>query len=249
MKIENFENEIKLSKKLKIEDINNLKKGQKILSQMFKEFNIICRKYKLKYWCVSGTLIGVLRHKGWIPWDNDIDVAMLESDYQKFKKYAKNELSPNLWLQDSDNDRRYKRRGLDCIKKIRHLHSCYIERSLIEDNKTSFNGLSLDIFVYRKEGDMLKFDCQIDKDIKDLAYTDVFPLREKKFDNMKVYIPNKYQQYSVDNWGSYPPRMLSLADRYPSKGKIDPNNTCDFHMNLYPKLNLIKELSIIPITE
>ena len=76
---------LKYSNKLSIQDLNNLKKGQKIMTDMFKKFNIICKKNNLKYWCLGGTLIGAIRHKGWIPWDGDIDIGMLEEDYLKFK--------------------------------------------------------------------------------------------------------------------------------------------------------------------
>ncbi len=54
------------------------KKGQKIMTDMLRELDSICRKNNLKYWVTCGTLIGTLRHKGWIPWDADIDVGMLE---------------------------------------------------------------------------------------------------------------------------------------------------------------------------
>ena len=120
-KIEKFE-DIIMSKKLENIDILNLKSGQKIMGEMFKEFDRICKSNNIKYWCVSGTLIGVVRHRGWVPWDSDIDVGMLENDYKKFKKIAKRELPENLWLQDTEIDRRYRKEGLDCVKKIRHLN-------------------------------------------------------------------------------------------------------------------------------
>ena len=52
---------------------------------MLRELDDICRKNNLKYWVTCGTLIGCLRHKGWIPWDSDIDVGMLEKDYKKLR--------------------------------------------------------------------------------------------------------------------------------------------------------------------
>ena len=77
-------NNVEYSNNLTIKDIKDLKKGQKIMTKMFKEFDSICRKHKIKYWCIGGTLIGALRHKGWIPWDGDIDIGMIKKDYDKF---------------------------------------------------------------------------------------------------------------------------------------------------------------------
>ena len=48
---------------------------------MLKMIDKLCRENNLKYWCQGGTLIGAVRHKGWIPFDGDIDISMLEEDY------------------------------------------------------------------------------------------------------------------------------------------------------------------------
>ena len=73
-------------KRLSASELEDLKKGQGIMTSMLKEFDQICRKHNLNYWCIGGTLIGAVRHKGWVPWDADIDVGMLESDYTKLQE-------------------------------------------------------------------------------------------------------------------------------------------------------------------
>ena len=70
---------------------------------MLKEFNRICRKYNIKYWCIGGTLIGAMRHKGWIPWDADLDIGMLKEDYLKFKKVSASELNEEYSLSEPKN--------------------------------------------------------------------------------------------------------------------------------------------------
>ncbi|MBP5158116.1 MAG: LicD family protein [Treponema sp.] len=61
------------------------------LMRLLKEFDRVCKKYGLKYYIICGSLIGVIRHKGFIPWDDDMDLAMTWGDYKKLRKAAKKE--------------------------------------------------------------------------------------------------------------------------------------------------------------
>ena len=98
-------NNVAYSNKLTIKDIKDLKKGQKKMTNMLREFDRICRKHKLEYWCVDGTLLGIIRHTGWIPYDGDIDVAMMKTDYKKLQKIIQKELPDGMWFQDSTTDK------------------------------------------------------------------------------------------------------------------------------------------------
>lgn len=65
---------------------------------LIQEFARICKKYNLRWFVFSGTLIGAVRHKGFIPWDDDVDIFMFRPDYEKFKQVVMKELKPPYFL-------------------------------------------------------------------------------------------------------------------------------------------------------
>ena len=65
---------------------------QSLELEILKEIDRICRKYDIKYFLAGGTLLGQLRYKGPIPWDDDLDIGMLRDGYEKFKKVVSREL-------------------------------------------------------------------------------------------------------------------------------------------------------------
>ena len=74
---------------------------------MLVEMDRICRKHNIRYTITSGTLLGAVRHKGYIPWDDDADVAMLREEYEKFRRVS-HELNPEIcFFQDHDTEKEY----------------------------------------------------------------------------------------------------------------------------------------------
>ena len=67
-----------------------LKNIQKLALALLKEFNKICKENDISYWIMGGTIIGSIRHKGFIPWDDDVDIGMMRKDYDKLKKVLEN---------------------------------------------------------------------------------------------------------------------------------------------------------------
>ncbi len=79
--------------------LGKLEKVQKILLAYLLEIDRICRKYNIKYFLAGGTLLGAIRHHGFIPWDDDADVMMLREDYEKFQAVAQEEMPGNIFMQ------------------------------------------------------------------------------------------------------------------------------------------------------
>lgn len=81
---------------------------QKIEMEIINDIDKVCRENKLRYTLIGGSLIGAVRHNGFIPWDDDIDIAMLREDYNKFVKiYDKNKNKQFSIFESSLNDEYY----------------------------------------------------------------------------------------------------------------------------------------------
>lgn len=77
-----------------------MKKIWQVELDILDNIDTICKKYDLKYFMVHGSLLGAVRHKGFIPWDDDLDIAMPREDYDRFLDIAKNELKKPLSLHN-----------------------------------------------------------------------------------------------------------------------------------------------------
>lgn len=121
----------------------NLRSCQLKQLSILVEIDRICEKHGITYWLDGGTLLGAVRHGGFIPWDDDIDIGMPLADMKRFIQIAPSELPSSLFLQTKETDASYK--GI--ITKVRDLNSLYVEShdTFISDYK---KGLFIDIFPF-----------------------------------------------------------------------------------------------------
>ena len=225
-------NHCEYSNKLSEHDIIHLKKGQKKMSRMLKEFDRICRKYNIRYFLVGGSLIGALAYKGWIPWDSDIDLEIHEKDYKKFKDVIQKELPKDMWFQNHETDSNYLKTNI-IIGKIRDLNSCYIEYT--NNGGTHWhNGLQIDVNIYKEKNGKILFPDNPKVDY--LTTNDVYPLREVPFEDFTVFVMKNSEKYLINNYGEKWFLDLPKEKRIGHEGKIDAENTCKFHYKMYPNL-------------
>ena len=118
-------------------DVQRLKS---IELEMLKSFAEICEKLNLRYYLIGGTLLGAVRHRGFIPWDDDIDVGMPREDYEVFLKEAQKYLPEYYFLQTRKTDPEY----LSNFAKIRDSRTTFLDKA-VKHRKTN-HGVYIDVF-------------------------------------------------------------------------------------------------------
>lgn len=124
-----------------------LRQAQLKMLDMLKVIDDICTKHQLDYWLEGGTLLGAIRHQGFIPWDDDLDISMPRWSYDAFLKLAPNELPSHLVLQTKDTDKGFF--NLSAPLKLRDKNSRFIEMHETGD-EPYLQGIFIDVFVYDK---------------------------------------------------------------------------------------------------
>lgn len=119
-------------------EINEL---QKIQLSMLKDFDAVCQRHRISYQLFSGTALGAVRHKGFIPWDDDIDVVMLREDYERFFDSASKELDSNKYYVQ----REFSEYWPMFFSKLRLNGTTYIEKYHSHDARIH-QGIYIDIF-------------------------------------------------------------------------------------------------------
>lgn len=182
------------------------------LDMLYKFMNI-CNKHNLKWWVDGGTLLGAVRHKGFIPWDDDIDVFMLREDYDKFIDIAKTEITGNYFLQTDWTDDTW-----FCHAKMRRTDTTAI---LDKDLSAKFNfnqGIFIDIFPFDNVPDN-EIEYNFFMNELYLIKTEMLSLRSRWW----LYERNNEELYK---------RCLVLRDEYESKRRKYNNIKCSQVANL-----------------
>ena len=156
-------------------DETQMNRIKEIELDMLKAFVSICDQLRLKYYLIGGTLLGAVRHKGFIPWDDDIDVGMPREDYEVFVEKAGKLLPDYIFLQNYRTDENM----IFPFTKLRNINTTYIE------TRTKYSKMNQGVWM----------------DIFPLDYLEVDE-RKRNFQARKVSIINMrigMEQYIVDN--------------------------------------------------
>lgn len=130
-----------------------LRQAQLKMLAMLEIVDSICLKHGIDYWLDAGTLLGAVRHQGFIPWDDDMDISMPRASYEAFLQIAAKEIPDNMWLQTAQSDPGYY--NLAAPLKIRDLNSRFIEKHESSD-EPYVQGIFIDVFVYDRMPESLQ---------------------------------------------------------------------------------------------
>lgn len=122
-------------------DDETLRQLQLVQLEMLVEVDRVCKKCGIKYNIIAGTLLGAVRHGGYIPWDDDADVALLRPEYEKFREACKTELdTERFYFQDHRNTEGY-RWGYG---KLRRKNTLFLREN--QEHMSYEQGVFIDIF-------------------------------------------------------------------------------------------------------
>lgn len=222
--------------------------------RMLKIFDYLCRKNNIEYWIDFGTLLGAVRHKGFIPWDGDLDVGMTRKCYDKFLETCILQLPQDIFFQNSKTDPYYSSKKNITEAKLRDKYSNYDEWQEKNPTLKWHNGIQVDIFVYDKWLSKTKSISNIQRRImfrsllsnrflkifykhhkvnhyatlygNIIKEDDIFPLNTLEFEGFPVMIPNNYCKYLRGLYGDYM-KLPPENERHTHEGKIEPLRPCN----------------------
>lgn len=123
---------------------NNVRNVQEKILEIMKHIDTLCRKHGIVYYIMGGTALGAVRHGGFIPWDDDLDIFMTPTEYKKFKTVFENEKSDTFMLQEWKTTPNYLE-----YAKVRMNGTTFIEKQF-EDRRDLHQGIYVDIMILHK---------------------------------------------------------------------------------------------------
>ena len=175
------------------------RQAQLVMTRMLRTFDLLAQKHNIFYWIAHGTLLGAVRHQGFIPWDHDIDIHVPLDDYVKFFQVAAKELPDDIFFQNCISDPGVRPNYQEIVDNNLHIHStvgvyqrrwnprlrdvnsCY--RYCLAHNCTWHDGLLVDIFVFPH------------------VRSSFYPLKQMIFEGFLFPIPNNWKGELTSEYG------------------------------------------------
>jgi len=153
------------------------------------DFGRFCEDFEIEYWAEGGTLIGAIRHRGIIPWDDDIDVQTDVSNYNKLLKYRDQMFKYNLGLV-------FETEFGNLMKIVRPLN-----QPISEAKYWSFP--FIDVFKMKRRGSNFYYASPEWRELRGgiVKIDEVYPLRRVKFGYYTIPVPNKSKDIIINNYG------------------------------------------------
>lgn len=211
-----------------VDDIND-KSLEKYLKKLHSEildiaifFHNLCNSYKLKYYIVGGSLLGAARHKGFIPWDDDFDVAMPNKDFKKLLSIFNNNKFENYECLSCYNTNNY----FNGLSKIHKKNTLFLEQDF---TGSLHHGISIDIFPL-ETSNLSKIKLKLKKKYKIYAMR----LYESKFYNMA-----HKKKFATIISNLCPKKIAKII--YDKSIKINSNEKGEYYANFYSQYPILNQ--------
>lgn len=216
-----------------------VKEIQRVLLMLLKDVDKICRDNNLEYILIGGTAIGCVRHGGFIPWDDDVDVAMTRKDYEKFRKIVCKQYADKYRLTDAIRENNFGKN----IPKLRLLDTVYktllkvdaedqeitADIFIIENVEDNVIGKYLHGFLCLAMGYLLS--CR-----RLAAKEEVFSKVYKDNDfKRRVFIGKILSFASLDKWAHWNENIYSICKNHNSANVSVPTDRCHFLGEIFPR--------------
>ncbi|QPH38949.1 LicD family protein [Pedobacter endophyticus] len=192
-----------------MKNIDNRKMVHGVILKLLMALKKICTVHDIPFWLEYGTLLGAIRHKGFIPWDNEADVGIFREDFDRLKKIVEAELPGHIFFQTKETDPAYESASLYIEAKLRDKYSRYKDFENRYPKHKWHNGIQVDIFIY----DPVILDgvpCYINAFEKTFTrcksyflLEEIEFLKEIQFEGEEFFIPIGYDKYLERNYGDY----------------------------------------------
>lgn len=161
----------------------SLRQKQLILLEMLNDLVFVLNKHKIKYWLDYGTLLGAVRHKGFIPWDDDLDLGVLFKDGKLIVDSIRAEFDKTYNIYYTGEQDKY-------LKLERYYGT---------------NRVSIDIFLYQNDNGKMGAKFFSDGIVYNKPFPEevMFPLKKMVFESSEYNVPNQYDLYLKKNYGEY----------------------------------------------
>lgn len=169
----------------------------------------ICTRHGIRYYADWGTALGTVRHGGYVPWDDDLDICMLRDDYDRFREVADAELPQNYVIHDYE---RKENHWLFLARVVNNSRMCFEEKYLDEHNNFPWL-VGIDIFIK----DYLYEDAEKEK-ARDAEIMDILAIAQTVIDGDfdKAYLSSKIEELS----GKYHVRLPKVSFDEEEKRKL-----------------------------
>lgn len=197
---------------------DKMKQVQSVILRMLKILNEICEKHEIPFWLEYGTMLGAVRHNGFIPWDNEADVGMLRADFEKFKEIAQSELPIDIFFQTKETDPFFYPSSTYIEAKLRDKYSNYIEFEKQHPQFKWHNGIQVDIFVYDlvnlngKNVLLNSFEKELTNCRSYILPQELEYFQDVNFEDTTFHIPIGYDEYLKRNYNDYM-KLPPIEDR------------------------------------